>query len=197
MNKQHINTLEEFENICLKNMKLSRYNPKQYLMKYNYSQNILLDIFCTDYMIWCFEDYYSNDFNLDMITKYQLHINIDEFKILLFDLSQVLELVKRSELILELIEKNKSMQSMSSWVYEEISDYWNELYNIYTNSNEKFFDIVIRDYIDLLAKNKCSIVKKFYNPYLIPMSKQDIIMKAKHILDTLPKIEYSIILPLE
>ncbi len=194
--KQKINTLEEFENICLKNSS-GHYHPEKYLKKYDFSPNILLDVFCTDYMVWCYEDYYYNDFSLDMVIEFQPHVNIDEFKIMVRDLDSIFELVKRSELILELFYKNKSIQNITSYCYESIDNYYNYLVNLNKTANKEFDSIVIRDYIDLLKTNKCSVSKKFYNQssdFLI--SKEDVVKKAQEILNILPDDEYSLIIPL-
>ena len=203
-NKQVINTLEEFKNICLKkNCFSGHYNPEKFLKKYIYSVNILLDVFYTDYMIWCYEDYYYNDFCLSMISQYQPHINIDEFIILTQDLDSVLELLKRSKLVLELFYNSKSIQTISRWKYEIIEDYCDYLIKINDENdendenNENYNNTIIIDYVNLLMTNKCCIVKKFYSLNEKIVSKEDVITKAKQIINILSNIEYSSILPLE
>jgi len=191
MDKPQINTLKEFENICLINNYSKHYHPEKYLKKYNYSINILLNIFCTDYMIMCYEDYYYNDFSLDMIIQYQPHINIDEFKILVKDLDSMIELVKHTELVLELFDKNKSIQIISRWKYESIENYYDNLIKI--NNNIQFNNIIINDYVNLLQINKYCIINKLYNLDEKIISKEDVIKKAKQIKNILHDLEYSLI----
>jgi len=197
MDKPLITTLEEFENICIKKYRSGHYHPERYLINYNFSPNILLDVFCTDYMVWCYEDYYYNDFNLNMVSEFQPHIDIEKFKTLAEDLDSILELVKHSELVLELFYKFKSIRQVTRYYYEIIEDYYDNLVELNSKKNEEFDSIVIQDYINLLKTNKCAIIKKFYNSNDIIESKEDVVTKAKEILNILPKEEYSTIIPLE
>jgi hypothetical protein len=196
MDKQLINTLEEFEDICVKNTSSIHYHPESYLMKYNFSINILLDVFCTDYMEWSFEDNYYNDFCLDMVIKYQPHIDIDKYKNLLKDLNDVFELVKRSELVLEFFNKNKQMNRISCWKYDFIDEYYKYLEQMNNDNREKIDDIIINDYINLLQTNKYCLIKKLYNSDEKIISKEELIIKVKQIFNDLPKYEYSSILPI-
>jgi hypothetical protein len=54
---------------------------------------------------------------------------------------------------------------------------------------------MIQDYVKLLKENKCSIKYKFYE-INEEINNETIITKAKHILNTLPNVKYSSILPL-
>lgn len=65
------------------------YNPKLYLSKYHFSKEVLLNVFCSEGMVWTCEDYYGDDIDMQMIHQYQPHIDIDEFRILWNDLDEV------------------------------------------------------------------------------------------------------------
>jgi len=80
-------TEEEVEQL---NLQGYYYRPKQYLSKYLFSQDILLDVFCSESLVCTFEDDYYNDLSIDMIEKYQTHINKEEFLLLWKDLDEIL-----------------------------------------------------------------------------------------------------------
>ncbi len=190
--KQHINTLEDFSNICWNDATLSgHYCPKKYLKKYNFSPNVLLDVFCTDYMIFSYEDNYYNDFNLSMIREYQPHINIDEFKLLSKELDSVMELIKRSELLLEVIENNETIGSISKWQYNNISNYIDQLIKLDIKNKEIFNKVMVDNYLNYIQTNKYSGEMKNIE------SNQDPITIAKCILNTIPKVQYSSILSIK
>lgn len=187
-----INTLEEFENICEKDKNLigSHYNPKKILSKYKFSLNMLLNIFASNYLIYSYEDYYYNNFNLEMIKKYQSHIDIDEYERMKKKLNDILELEKRSEFLTEIIEKNiDSISLISTWKYDIISDYLEKLENI---KNEKFIDIIIQDYVNLLFSNNFSITNNFFeNLDIFNLTKYDLLLKSKEIIKFIESPKYS------
>jgi hypothetical protein len=65
------------------------YNPKNYLSKYLFSKEVLLNIFCSEELVSTYEDYYNDDIDLEMIQKYQPHIDIVEFRILWNHLNEI------------------------------------------------------------------------------------------------------------
>ena len=84
--KLFIKSEEEFDRL---NDYSCRYRPMRYLSKYHFSIEALLDIFCSDSEVGCYEDYYYNDFDLDMVVQTQPHINIPSFKELWADLDEI------------------------------------------------------------------------------------------------------------
>lgn len=82
-----ITSEEEFDQL---NIQGYYYRPEQYLSKYLFTQEILLDVFCSESLVCTFEDDYYNDINIDMIIEYQPHINSEEFLMLWKDLDEIL-----------------------------------------------------------------------------------------------------------
>lgn len=41
--------------------------PKEYLQNYLFTKKVLIDVFCSEDMVFCFEDYYYHDIDLSMI----------------------------------------------------------------------------------------------------------------------------------
>lgn len=192
-----ITNFDELDNICQNDNSLGRhYKPKNYLTKYKFSINMMLDAFCTDYLVYTYEDYYYDDFNENMVKEYQPHINYGEFIILKKDLDSIIELEKRSELLIEIIEKNIEPSSIISWKYEKIDDYLCDLFVKIKDKSSELNNILITDYIDLLKKNKYSIVKKCYSEEESLLTTESIIKKAREIIKSFPSYEYSSILPL-
>jgi hypothetical protein len=163
----------------------SHYRPEKYLKNYLFSKEILLDIFCSEEMVFCFEDYYYDDINLDMIQKYQPHINISEFTILWNDLDEI----RIAELFSEYIIKNPVN---STYKYNIIEKY------IKKYQDNKFdMNILLNDYKNMLIKNK--FIKKYNlcdeNEINNIINRKTAIKKAHLILENIPN-KYSSILPL-
>jgi hypothetical protein len=163
----------------------SHYRPEKYLKNYLFSKEILLDVFCSEDMVFCFEDYYYDDINLDMIQKYQPHINIPEFTILWNDLDEI----RIAELFSNFIIQNPKKYT---YKYNIIEKYLNK----YQDSN---FDIniLLNDYKNMLLKNK--FIKKYnlFNENEINniINIDDASKIARIILENIPSI-YTSILPL-
>ena len=49
-----ISTIEQFDKLPTKS---GHYRPEYYLSRYKFSLQILLDVFATDYMVYCYEDW--------------------------------------------------------------------------------------------------------------------------------------------
>jgi hypothetical protein len=84
-----ISTLEEVDKID-ENIRGYYYRPESYLSKYLFTKEILLDVFCSQYLVTTFEDDYYDDFCIDMVAKYQPHIDVEEFLKLWKDLDEIL-----------------------------------------------------------------------------------------------------------
>lgn len=164
-----ITTKEELDNIKAPS---SHYHPKYYLSKYLFSQEIILNYFCTDYFIYCFEDYYYNDISIDMITKYQPHIDENKF----IELWNKLDIIRTAELfstlILELFKNKKKLNNISLYFYELIED-------LYTEKT------IISDF-DKMLKNNNFI--QYYYLYNSTINNESLaIQKAEQILKYIPK----------
>lgn len=48
-----ISTIKQFDELSTKS---GHYRPEHYLSRYKFSLSILLDVFATDYMVYCYED---------------------------------------------------------------------------------------------------------------------------------------------
>ncbi len=172
-----ITTIEDIDKI---NIKQTHYHPESYLKKYIFSKEILLDVFCSEYMIYCYEDYYYNDISINMIEKYQPHIDIVEFNKLWDDLDEI----RIAELFSDYII-NYPIKSL--YKYNLIDKYI---------LNNNFDDITII-YINTMKNNK--FVQKHISYNNIYLSKFDnsnnLISYANHILKHIPE-KYSSILPL-
>ncbi len=150
----------------------SHYNPESYLKNHIFSKEILLDVFCSEAMVYCYEDYYYDDISINMIEKYQPHIDIFEFKQLWNDLDEI----RIAELFSDYII-NKPTCSL--YKYNLIEEY-------ILNNNYNKISII---YIDTMKNNR------FIQKYMLYNESKNIIDNAKYILDNIPN-KYSSILPL-
>lgn len=180
-----ITTKEEINNIPSFS---SHYKPHSYLSKYKFSKEILLDIFCSEYMVYCFEDYYYDDITLNMIEEYQPHIDIEEFVELWYDLDSIREIELYCDLIIETIEK-KSIKNISSWKYNLIEDYIKKI------KIDNIYITLLDNFIFLLENNKYILIKNLYNKDEKIDTEELLIKKAYALLKTIP-CKYSSILPL-
>lgn len=167
----------------------SHYRPEKYLKNYTFSKEILLDIFCSEEMIFCYEDYYYDDITINMIKTLQPHINISEFKILWNDLDEI----RIAELFSDYII---NIPVRSTYKYNLIDDYICN-YDKYMFDFKSNFDSILVDYKSMLKKNK--FINKFSlcsdDELESIIDKNTLIKKAKFILEKIPK-KYSSILPL-
>ena len=178
-----ITTKEEVYNI---NSIVSHYHPKIYLSKYKFSKEILLNIFCSEDLVFCYEDYYYDDISLSMIEEFQTHIDINEFEILWDDLDEI----RTIELFCDLIIK----KDISTYKYNLINKYIKKYGN---NNNFNFiFNKIIEDFNYLLKTNKFAI-KFNLDKFQIELNDttSEITLKVKKILEFIP-LSYISILPL-
>jgi hypothetical protein len=134
-------------------IKGTRYRPKKYLEKYKFSQEILLDLFCSEAFICSFEDYYYDDISLDMIYETQPHIDKTKFKILWNELNKIREV----ELFCDFIIKDNP--NFLTYNYNLIEKYTTKhLHNIK-------YDELVNDFIYILKKNK--FIEKYCDNYII------------------------------
>lgn len=92
-----ISTIEKFDKLPTKS---GHYRPEYYLSRYKFTPSILLDVFATDYMVYCYEDWYYNDFTPKMVAEYQPHIDIVRFVQLYDELQIILRLEKHSRFVI-------------------------------------------------------------------------------------------------
>lgn len=76
------------------------YRPRIYLSRNLFTKEILLDVFCSEKLVYTCEDDWYNDLSIDMIEELQTHINIEEFIILWKDLDEILEVEQFCKYIL-------------------------------------------------------------------------------------------------
>ena len=180
-----ISTIEEVDNLD-QNLSGYYYRPKIYLSKYLFTKEILLDVFCSEYLVSTFEDDYYNDLNIDMIVKYQPHINKREFLALWKDLDEILVVKQFCNFIINY--PNYVVRHF----YNSISEYIN-----YQGNINKFIEIILH----ILKKNKYIIKyppidKIIYIGDLNQNNDIDEIKKlARDILSQIPS-RYSSIIPL-
>ncbi len=188
--KQIISSIEQFDNIPHKS---GHYRPEWYLSKYKFTKEVLLDVFCTDYNHWCYEDYYYDDICLDMIAQYQPHIDIKEFAIAWAQLDIILEAEFMSRLIIDLFEHKKLIGSISDYKYDMISGYFSQIKKLSPND---LFAQLLKDYIQMCKTNK------YINKLKLPIGNNQIstcdelVQIAQHILSTITE-SYSSLLPVE
>ena len=189
-----ITTEEEFNKLPSLS---SHYKPEKYLVRYKFSQDILLDFFCSEYMVWCYEDYYYDDISIDMITYYQPHIDRKVFLDLWNDLDLIREVELYSKLIIEILANNKSIvERVNHYDYASISD----TVVVITKREQ-----LVKKYIKLLETNtyarKYNLLQTYFSNYDYQNYKNTnednifIVTKAKEILTNIPH-RYSQILPL-
>lgn len=133
-----ISTIEEVNNID-QSISGYYYRPKIYLSKYLFTKEILLDVFCCNYLVSTFEDDYYNDLNIDMIVKYQPHIDKREFLTLWKDLDEILVVEQFCKFIINY--PNYVVRHF----YNSISEYIN-----YHGDINKFIELILH----ILRKNK-------------------------------------------
>jgi hypothetical protein len=186
--KLFIKSEEEFDelNICS-----GRYRPMQYLSKYHFSIEALLDIFCSDSEVGCYEDYYYNDFSLYMVEETQPHIDIPSFKELWADLDEIRTAELVSQVAIELFEKNVSNRYIRKWPNELIANFVDKINGL---ERDLVYPTFLSDYKNLIATNK---FVEYYNLALNPEldSPETIVTQAKKILNAIPN-PYSSALPL-
>lgn len=157
------------------------YRPIQYLSKHLFSEAVLLDVFCTGYFIASSEDNYYDDLDMNMIAKYQPHIDTDRFLHLWQDLKQVLQL----ELVAEYLHGGHYLNTIVSYRFSVIHQTMG-IQNTGVNKALSFFN-------KLLSENKYSI-KMGWNKKIVE-SIGDAVVLSHQILASSPE-KYSTILPL-
>lgn len=167
-----ITTKEELNNIKMSGY---HYHPKNYLSKYLFSQEILLECFCTDHFVFCFEDYYYNDISMDMITKYQHHIDENIF----IDMWNILDVIRTAELfsdlIIKLFKNNIKINQISTYFYELIEDQYT-------------YCTLIKDFDKMLQTNRFI---QYYQLYDSPIITENMaIQKAESILKLISDNDY-------
>ncbi len=186
--KPFINSQEEFDSL---NIYSGRYRPMRYLSKYNFSVQALLDIFCSDSQVCCYEDYYYNDFDLDMVRQTQPHIDIPSFKELWADLNEIRTAELVSQVSIELFEKGILNKSIKSWPNELISDFVDKINEL---DRDLVFPTFLSEYKNLISTNK---FVQYHNLTLnLELDSQEtIVAQAKKILNSIPN-PYSSAIPL-
>ncbi len=187
--KPFISSEEEFYKLV--NICSGHFRPIRYLSKYSFSVQALLDIFCSDSQVYCYEDYYYNDFDLDMVAQTQPHIDIPSFTELWDNLDEIRRVELTSEIALELFEKKVSNKSISKWSNELIGGFVNKIIGL---DQQNVYPIFLLEYKNLLDTNK--FVNLHNLKLLFELDSPDLIItQAKKILDSIPK-PYSSALPL-
>ncbi len=187
--KPFISSEEEFYKLV--NICSGHFRPIRYLSKYSFSVQALLDIFCSDSQVCCYEDYYYNDFDLDMVAQTQSHIDVPNLKVLWDDLDEIRRVELTSEIALELFEKKVSNKSISKWSNELIGGFVDKIIGL---DQQMVYPIFLSEYKNLLETNK--FVNSHNLKVLFELNSPDsIIAQAKKILDSIPK-PYSSALPL-
>ena len=162
------------------------YHPERYLKSYKFSQEVLLDVFCSEDLVFCYEDYYYDDICMDMIKEFQPHINPDEFLKLWLDL----DAIRKVELFCTLIINVEDKKHISSYHYNLIDGYINKYIKSMYNTKE-----IIEDFTQLLKTNKFSIKFNLFDPNENLNNWDLVYNKAKQILKLIPD-PYSSALPL-
>lgn len=151
-------------NICT-----GHYRPELYLKNYLFTQEILLDVFCSDELVYCYEDYYYNDISIDMIKKYQPHIDSNEFLNLWLDLDEI----RIAELYAKFIVEKPTAGL-----------YFYDLIKIYSKNLD--YKELVNNFDKMIQENR--FIKQ-------DLSEFEVMDKAKYILNMIPD-QYSKILPL-
>lgn len=186
--KPFINSKEEFDQL---DDYSSHFRPMRYLSKYHFSIQALLDIFCSDSQVFCYEDYYYNDFDLDMVEQTQPHIDIPIFKALWDDLDEIRRVELASDIALDLFEKKVSNRSINKWSRELIYELVDKISGL---DKDSVFPVFVCEYKSLISTNKFVVAHslKIQDELDTPDS---IITQAKQILNSIPR-SYSSALPL-
>lgn len=162
------------------------HHPERYLKSYKFSQEVLLDVFCSEDLVFCYEDYYYDDICMDMIKEFQPHIDPDDFLKLWLDLDEI----RIIELFCKLILNVNKKSYICEYKYNLIDDYISK----YKKSNYNHTEI-IADFVQLLQANKFSVNFNLYNSN-DNLNEWDLVVeKAKQILNQIPD-SYSSVLPL-
>jgi len=186
---QIICSIEQFDNLQHKS---GHYRPEWYLRKYQFTKEVLLDVFCTDYNHWCYEDYYYDDFSIWMLEKFQPHINIVEFTILWKQLDIILQAEFMSRLIVDLYVNAKPIGLISDYRYDMISSYFAQIKKL--NQTDLFAQL-LKDYIQMLETNK--YIMKLNLPIEANQIStcEELVNVAQYVVSTVPEA-YSSLLPL-
>ncbi len=184
-----ISSIEQFDNIPHKS---GHYRPEWYLSKYKFTKEVLLDVFCTDYNHWCYEDYYYDDICLDMIAQYQPDIDIEDFKVSWTQLDIILEAEFMSRLVVELYKENKPISTISDYKYDMISSYFAQIKKC---ANDNVLTQLAKDYAQMLVTNK--YIGKLNLPVESNQisTRDELIQVAQFVISTVPET-YSSLLPL-
>ncbi len=169
MSQKIITTKEEVYNL---NINGSHYKPYKYIENYLFSKEILLDVFCCEDLVYCYEDYYYDDIDINMIKNHQPHIDINEFINLWNDLDEI----RTAELYSKFILENPKA---GLYFYELIRPY----------SQKLDYNELCDNFNVMLKKNK------FIKKYNLNNLDGTIIEKSTEILKAIPE-KYSSILPL-
>jgi len=191
--KQIISSIEQFASLPHKS---GHYRPEWYLSKYQFTKEVLLDVFCTDYNHWCYEDYYYDDICLDMIAQYQPDIDIKEFANLWKQLDIILEAEFMSRLIIDLFEHKKLIGSISDYKYDMISGYFAQLKKLNQTSQTELNNRLCNDYIQMLKSNKYICKLKLPIDANGICKSEELVKIAQYILSTIPEV-YSSLLPVD
>jgi len=185
-----ISSIEQFASLPHKS---GHYRPEWYLSKYKFTKEVLLDVFCTDYNHWCYEDYYYDDFAIWMVEKYQPDIDIGEFKNMWAQLDIILQAEFMSRLVLELYVENKSISSISDYRYDMISSYFAQIKKI---NQADLFAQITKDYIQMCKTNK--YISKLNLSIGVEQisTREELIQIAQYVVSTIPET-YSLLLPIE
>lgn len=190
--KTIINSIEQFTNIP---HKYGHHRPEWYLSKYKFTECVLLDVFCTDYNHWCYEDYYYDNFSLWMVKKYQPEIDIVNFTIMWKQLNIILEAEFMSRLVIELCAENKPIDLISHYRYSMIGSYFTQ---IKKSCRANLFGQLNEDYVHILKTNK--YIKKLNLGNLSSSTDiktcEELVCVAQYVISTIPET-YSLLLPIE
>lgn len=187
--KPFINSKEEFDQL---DDYSSHFKPMRYLSKYHFSIQALLDIFCSDSQVFCYEDYYYNDFDLDMVEQTQPHIDIVNLKVLWDDLDEIRRAELTSEIALDLFHKKIPNKSINKWSRELIDGLVDKIIGL---EEDSVFPVFVSEFKSLINSNK------FINLYNLNIiheldTPESIITQAIKILNSIPR-PYSSALPLK
>ena len=187
IHKLMITTKEEVYGL---NYNRGHYRPERYLRSHLFSKEILLDLFCSEDLVFCYEDYWNDDICMDMIKKYQPHIEPDEFLKLWLELDEIREI----ELFCTLIINIANRENISSYQYNLIEEYVDK----YKKSGYVLKEI-IKDFSELINSNrfasKFNLPEQFSGLVSNSKSLEELATHAKSILQFIPD-PYSSALPL-
>lgn len=189
-----IKTEEEFDkipnNICY------HYHPETYLKKYNFTENILIDLFCSQRIPSSFEDYYYDDLSISMIEEYQPHINTENLLDKWFELDIIREIESFCILIIKLLKRKLSFHHICSFQLDLIEDYIEKYHFMEEYKNQDYFETLFEDFQNIMKTNKYSIKYDLYKEEEWNNKNKDwLINKAEELQKNIPN-NYSSLLPL-